>query len=158
MTPEQAAPTVEDLPGPWADHAACHGLARVIDPPAGFPTPEAEMDAIRLCRSCPVLLDCYAWVIGLETRLQPTGICAGMTERARRTLIRKAKLRAAGQLAEPKPDEPERRCSNCAQTKPISEFHRDRSEIGGRSYRCKTCSNTQRTESRRRAAERNPAA
>lgn len=34
-----------------------------------------------------------------------------------------------------------RSCSRCGQTKPLSEFYRDRRKPDGREYRCKKCSN-----------------
>lgn len=34
-----------------------------------------------------------------------------------------------------------RKCAACGEVKPIDEFHRDRSQKGGRKYRCKVCGN-----------------
>jgi Transcription factor WhiB len=158
---------LQALPGDWAHRADCKNLALIVDPPGGFTTPKAELAAIQICRGCPVLTDCYAWVITLKPAWQPTGVCAGLTENARRLIIRKHRLRAAARLraqAEKNPplevasegiDEPPRECPHCGVPKPVTEFHR---EQGGRAAWCKTCKNQARTARRRTAAERNPAA
>lgn len=75
-----AAPITEERP--WAAFAAC----RDRDPDIFFPmTPDAESDAVVICRGCPVALDCLEFA--LEAKIH-FGIWGGMTEKQRRTLHR----------------------------------------------------------------------
>ncbi len=78
--PALATPITEERP--WAAFAIC----RDRDPDVFFPaTPEGESDAIRVCRGCPVQIDCLEFAIEAKIRF---GIWGGMTESQRRALQR----------------------------------------------------------------------
>lgn len=65
-----AAPT-------WVQDAACAGPAGA-DPDAWFPIGNREEDsatAVKICRTCPVQIDCLTWAVGGGTR---TGIHGGI--------------------------------------------------------------------------------
>lgn len=69
----------------WLDRAAC----RAHDPELFFPVSavgpgrEQTEDAKRVCRSCPVLLECLEWAI---TGAVPFGVLGGLSEDERRAL------------------------------------------------------------------------
>lgn len=69
---------------PWAAYAAC----RDSDPDLFFPGPDSDSDAaVRICRGCPVLAECRDWALSTRVRY---GVWGGMTERARRRLLRRS--------------------------------------------------------------------
>jgi WhiB family redox-sensing transcriptional regulator len=68
---------------PWAAYAAC----RAADPDMFFPDSESDaVDAVRICRGCPVLGECRDWA--LDTRVR-YGVWGGLTEKDRRRSLRK---------------------------------------------------------------------
>jgi hypothetical protein len=74
------------LNAPWREQAVCagrdmEGVGR-----------RAEAAAKRVCRSCPVLAACHAWVTDLPGALDPGGICAATTERERIALRKRRTL------------------------------------------------------------------
>jgi WhiB family redox-sensing transcriptional regulator len=92
MTIEQQAwPYAPD----WQRDAACKGT----DPEVFFPEPGSGNAAIakRICRDCPVQLDCGMWAIDTD---QPIGIFGGMTANQRKRRLRELnRLRAARRAA-----------------------------------------------------------
>ncbi|MBA2390405.1 MAG: WhiB family transcriptional regulator [Geodermatophilaceae bacterium] len=66
----------------WAEQGAC----RDVDPDSLFVAGAAQHRAKRVCARCPVRLDCLAEA--LDNRVQ-FGVWGGMTERERRTLLRR---------------------------------------------------------------------
>ncbi len=66
----------------WAERSAC----RDSDPDALFVPGAAQHQAKRICRECPVRLDCLAEA--LDNRME-FGIWGGLTERERRSLLRR---------------------------------------------------------------------
>lgn len=66
----------------WAERGAC----RDADPDSLFVPGAAQHRATRICGSCPVRLDCLAEA--LDNRME-FGIWGGMTERQRRSLLRR---------------------------------------------------------------------
>jgi len=69
-------------PMPWAERGAC----RDADPDTLFVPGAAQHRAKRICRDCPVRLDCLAEA--LDHRME-FGIWGGLTERERRSLLRR---------------------------------------------------------------------
>ncbi len=69
-------------PMPWAERGAC----RDADPDSLFVPGAAQHRAKRICRDCPVRLDCLAEA--LDHRME-FGIWGGLTERERRSLLRR---------------------------------------------------------------------
>ncbi len=66
----------------WAERGAC----REVDPDSLFVPGAAQHRAKRVCASCPVRVDCLAEA--LDNRME-FGIWGGMTERERRSLLRR---------------------------------------------------------------------
>lgn len=66
----------------WAERGAC----RNTDPDALFVPGAAQHLAKRICRDCPVRMDCLAEA--LDNRME-FGIWGGLTERERRSLLRR---------------------------------------------------------------------
>lgn len=66
----------------WSARAACIG----VDPDELFVTGAAQRDAARLCRSCPVRLECLADALDSCAEF---GVWGGLTERQRRALLRR---------------------------------------------------------------------
>ena len=80
IEPVLAAPITEERP--WAAFATC----RDRDPDVFFPlTAHGELEAIRICRGCPVQIDCLEFA--LETNIR-FGVWGGLTEKQRQTLRR----------------------------------------------------------------------
>ncbi len=67
-------------PGPWAIDAACVGTETALWFPDGRLVHDADRAAKAICRSCPVLDDCAAYI----ARHPQPGTWAAMTERDRR--------------------------------------------------------------------------
>lgn len=66
----------------WAERGAC----RDVDPDSLFVPGAAQHRAKRVCLACPVRVDCL--VEALDNRME-FGIWGGMTERERRSLLRR---------------------------------------------------------------------
>lgn len=66
----------------WPIMAAC----RKGDPDALFVSGKRQNDAKRVCRRCPVRYECLAYA--LDRRVEH-GVWGGMTERERRSLLRR---------------------------------------------------------------------
>ena len=80
IEPALAAPITEERP--WAAFAAC----RDRDPDVFFPlSPEAEREATRICRGCPVQIDCLEFALEAKIRF---GVWGGLTEKQRRSVHR----------------------------------------------------------------------
>jgi WhiB family redox-sensing transcriptional regulator len=83
-------------PEPWQERAACRTSP---DPDAWFPgqgettLPRAQF-AIRICRSCPVRLQCLE---GAVQRGENEGIWGGYTTAQRNQLVREARARRSAQ-------------------------------------------------------------
>jgi WhiB family redox-sensing transcriptional regulator len=76
----------------WRDRAACRSQDPELFFPIGTTGPalaQAE-EAKAVCRACPVLVDCLAWVMNVEPPGQEAGVCAGLSENERRALKRRA--------------------------------------------------------------------
>lgn len=75
-----AAPITEERP--WVVFSAC----RDKDSDLFFPeTKSAEAEALAICATCPVQLECLEYAIEAEIRF---GVWGGMTEKERRRLAR----------------------------------------------------------------------
>lgn len=70
------ARVAEGEPGPWRKRAACAGQVAAMFPERGQPAAPARA----LCRSCPVLDECRAWV---ATVPEQVGIVADTSARER---------------------------------------------------------------------------
>lgn len=69
-----------DMPGPWVHRAACTGLdPELFYPDKGLPVLEAK----KVCRRCPVRVECLDWAI--ETR-ERFGVWGGLSPLERRRL------------------------------------------------------------------------
>jgi len=67
----------------WEADAACKGM----DPSIFFPVNDEDaLEAIAVCRACPVRDECLSWA--LETR-ERFGVWGGTTEKQRRSLLRR---------------------------------------------------------------------
>lgn len=66
----------------WAERGAC----RDVDPDSLFVPGAAQHRAKRVCASCPVRMECLTEA--LDNRME-FGIWGGMTERERRSLLRR---------------------------------------------------------------------
>jgi WhiB family redox-sensing transcriptional regulator len=66
----------------WASRGAC----RDIDPEILFVVGAAQHKAKTICMGCPVRIDCLADALDSRTEF---GVWGGMTERERRTLLRR---------------------------------------------------------------------
>ncbi len=109
----------------WRKQAACAGLYEVMDRrQADGPAVRA---ALAVCRSCPVLDDCRAWVLGLPERLDPGGVCGGLTE------IQRSKARRAATANRP------RVCSECRVRKTRGDFSPSESSVSGLASECRAC-------------------
>lgn len=146
----------------WRDRAACVGLADVMDPPAEQVRAARDLgierrlweDAKRLCRACPVLVQCRSWVVTLPARADVTGVCGGLTEEER---ARERRRRAQpGAATAPELPHDRLECTKCGQVKPDEAFAADPRLIGrrGRRSHCRTCVAAWRRE--HRAARREP--
>ncbi|MFB8000330.1 WhiB family transcriptional regulator [Streptomyces sp. NPDC056002] len=69
----------------WAEHAIC----RTADPDELFVDGAAQNRAKALCTGCPVRTECLAHA--LDNRIEH-GVWGGMTERERRSLLRRRPL------------------------------------------------------------------
>ncbi|MEO6702480.1 MAG: WhiB family transcriptional regulator [Jatrophihabitantaceae bacterium] len=77
--PERLRPTSDPE---WASRGAC----RDVDPESLFVVGAAQHKAKAICMGCPVRIDCLA--DALDSRAE-FGVWGGMTERERRTLLRR---------------------------------------------------------------------
>jgi WhiB family redox-sensing transcriptional regulator len=69
---------------PWEADAACRGM----EPSLFFPINDDDsVEALNVCRACPVREECLAWA--LETR-ERFGVWGGTTERQRRSILRRS--------------------------------------------------------------------
>ncbi|HEX4728351.1 MAG TPA: WhiB family transcriptional regulator [Jatrophihabitans sp.] len=66
----------------WASRGAC----RDVDPETLFVVGAAQHKAKSICMGCPVRVDCLADALDSRTEF---GVWGGMTERERRTLLRR---------------------------------------------------------------------
>ena len=66
----------------WASRGAC----RDVDPESLFVVGAAQHKAKAICMGCPVRIDCLADALDSRTEF---GVWGGMTERERRTLLRR---------------------------------------------------------------------
>ncbi|OLB78819.1 MAG: WhiB family transcriptional regulator [Actinobacteria bacterium 13_2_20CM_2_71_6] len=67
----------------WRELAQC----RWADPDELFVTGAAQHEATRICRHCPVRLECLAEALDSRTEF---GVWGGLTERERRAMLRRA--------------------------------------------------------------------
>jgi WhiB family redox-sensing transcriptional regulator len=79
---------VPDAPEPtelrsWTTDALC----ATRDPDLLFVTGAAQREAARLCRGCPVRLECLADALDNEVEF---GVWGGLTERQRRALLKRS--------------------------------------------------------------------
>lgn len=65
----------------WVSKARC----RAADPDELFVTGAAQKRAARICRECPVVVDCLADALDNQIEF---GVWGGMTERQRRKLVK----------------------------------------------------------------------
>jgi hypothetical protein len=127
LTDHNRTAQVANPRAPWRTRAACLGKAQIMDRKQRD-RPNGE--ALALCRNCPVLDDCKAWVLSLPDTLDPGGICAGLNERQRMKIRPKRHPSIA-------PDAP-RTCAQCGWTGRTAEF-----PVNSGTVRqiCKTCWN-----------------
>lgn len=112
----------------WRDHAACHGLGAVMDPPN--PTPQQIGEAAAICLRCPVMDDCRTWVMSLPEKQDPGGVCAGMSELSRK----KRRQRANGRAIQMRRTPEERRASASRAADSWRVVQKARAEAGADRY------------------------
>ncbi|MGI5162753.1 WhiB family transcriptional regulator [Spirillospora sp. CA-253888] len=85
--------TDPDALSDWRNKAACKGQAALMTARTNTDTLAAK----RLCFTCPVMPQCRSWALSLPERIDPGGVCGGLTEpeRATRRRIALAKARPA---------------------------------------------------------------
>lgn len=128
----------------WGERAACRRDAGLLDPDS--PDWVDEATAIAVCRACPVLTECRAWVLALPASVDVGGVCGGLTEHER------ARIRAAPPDARG-PGGDVKNCPGCRITKPATEFWRDKYRHDGLKPYCKSCASAMdRRTARRRTA------
>jgi hypothetical protein len=73
---------------PRLPDAACINHPELFDPldPSHPNRPAIEASAIDVCRRCPALADCSAWVTTLPARQRPAGVVAGQVTPPRKIL------------------------------------------------------------------------
>ncbi len=73
---------------PALPDAACKGRHELFDPQPDDRHPDIarrlEQTALTICRTCPALEPCRAWLAGLEPDQRPYGVTAGKVRRERR--------------------------------------------------------------------------
>lgn len=133
----------------WAERAACKGLDKV----AILENPDREDEAKTLCLGnqaadiprCPVIDDCYRWIMPLNRHEDPGGVRHGMTEDERHTKRRRlATLRSA----------PQKQCPKCGQFKAAVAFAQNKGKKDGLSTYCRTCEGERRAEARKNTINR----
>ena len=70
----------------WINQWTTRALCRRLDPDALFVQGAAQQQAKTVCQNCPVRIECLA--DALDNRVE-FGVWGGMTERERRSLLRK---------------------------------------------------------------------
>ncbi len=78
----ELAASIPALPG-----AACKGRHQLFDPQPDDRHPDIarrlENTALSICKTCPALEPCRAWLAGLEPHQRPFGVTAGKVRRER---------------------------------------------------------------------------
>ncbi len=78
--PARPAPTAEERE--WTAHAVC----ATADPDLLFVTGAAQREVAKLCRDCPVQMQCLADALDNQIEF---GVWGGLTERQRRALLKR---------------------------------------------------------------------
>jgi Transcription factor WhiB len=131
------------------DGAVCEGVARADYDPFFAETPEAESDALAMCRLCPARATCLAYAV--ETG-QVFGIWGGKTQEQIRGLIVRARGgRPRGQLAPP--GHPNAHKTHCKHGHPFDAANTYYAANGER--RCRACRRARLARARRRARRAN---
>jgi hypothetical protein len=118
---------------------ACAACGRRFRPTAAYFAPDTPSGALReWCRLCDA---------------EPQRHCPACDARVHRqnAARRRARPAATDGSSTPAP-EPEKRCSVCRQTKPLSAFNRDRSRRDGRQGHCRDCAHRRGAAYRARMA------
>lgn len=128
------APAANLLPGDWASNAACRETDAQFYPdanPHGGDIPESAwaVEAILICRTCPVSADCLTHALAYEDH----GVWAGTLPVDRRRMRHQAHADTRRGLNRPA----------CAQGHPMSRGRRGRST--GDVWICQLCATTART-------------
>jgi hypothetical protein len=131
------------------DSAVCDGVARADYDPFFPETPEAEADALAMCRICPARAACLAYAV--ETG-QMFGIWGGKTQAQVRHLIVRARAgRPRAQLAPV--GHPNAYKTHCKHGHPFDAANTYYAANGER--RCRACRRVRLSRSRRRAGRAN---
>lgn len=91
----QLQAAVQEARAPWRDHAACRGLADLMDPPRPTRTTQEIQAAKDVCWACPVMWDCRDWARSLPESLDTTAVLGGLTEPERTRFRNRARGLAA---------------------------------------------------------------
>ena len=127
------------------DEAVCEGVARADYDPFFPETPEAEADALAMCRICPAKAPCLAYAV--ETG-QAFGIWGGKTQaQIRRLIVRARGGQPRGHLAPP--GHPNAHKTHCKHGHPFDATNTYYAANGER--RCRACRRARLARARRRA-------
>lgn len=74
---------IPGAPADWSTRAVCS----TQDPDLLFVTGAAQREAAKMCRGCPVRLECLADALDNEVEF---GVWGGLTERQRRALLKRS--------------------------------------------------------------------
>lgn len=139
----------------WQDHAACRGKPADLWFNDNIGGPDACAEAVRICNTCPVRIDCLAHAVNNG---EQHGVWGGQTPKERANARRKASRLRAKAMQETGPTIPARkRCPKCERTKPSADWGRDRSSPDGLGSYCRECArlvhaiNDEKRRERRRA-------
>jgi WhiB family transcriptional regulator, redox-sensing transcriptional regulator len=131
------------------DGAVCEGVARADYDPFFPETPEAEADALAMCRICPARMACLAYAV--ETG-QMFGIWGGRTQaQIRRLIVRARAGRPRGQLVPP--GHPNADKTHCKHGHPFDAANTYYAANGER--RCRACRRARLARARRLAGRAN---
>lgn len=126
--------------------AACANVryAYLFDPPSGVTVSQEDREryalAAILCGKCPV----RNWCATDRTVKQSEGFRAGLLytrnhHKTVRIVVRRLQPPKPKRKPRPHIERTEKRCPHCEQTKPIDQYHRDRTTQDGRCAHCKEC-------------------
>lgn len=124
----------------WMRRARCAGDWELME----GDTPEAERRAKALCHACPVKASCARWTLSLPPSKGVYGVAGGMTA-GERDRVRRQIRRRRTPLVEAEEDAP-KRCNNCGDVKPVTEFYQRPRDRRGREAQCIPCRRQQHKE------------
>lgn len=111
----------------WINRAACRGT----NPELFFAIGDVPEEARAICGGCPVRGDCLDAALANGER----GVWGGLSEDERMPLRRNQRRRSSGAEA----PEGSKRCTGCAEDKPLADYYPDGRATDGRASRCRSC-------------------